>query len=159
MMKPINYLIGDATRPQLGGNKIIAHICNDIGAWGKGFVLALSKISHLPERAYREWYTKREQNDFALGAIQFVKIAQDIVVANMIGQHGIRTERNVPPIRYEAVETALKIVGNEAASNRASVHLPRIGCGLAGGSWDKIEPLIEKQISARNVEVFVYDLA
>ncbi len=158
-MKPINYLVGDATRPQIGGNKIIAHICNDIGGWGRGFVLAISKISPLPERAYREWYAMRQQNDFALGAVQFVKLAPDIVVANMIGQHGIRTKRGVPPIRYEAVETALKIVGKEAFSNQASVHLPRIGCGLAGGSWDKIEPLLEKQICASEVEVFVYDLA
>ncbi len=156
-MMPIKYLIGDATRPQLGGNKIIAHICNDIGGWGKGFVLAISKISPLPERAYREWYSKHEQNDFALGAVQFVSIAPDLVIANMIGQHGTRTQHGVPPIRYEAVETALKIVGKEASSAKASVHLPRIGCGLAGGSWDKIEPLIEKQICAINVEVFVYD--
>ena len=157
-MNQINYLIGDATQPQVSGNKIIAHICNDIGAWGRGFVLALSKISPLPERAYREWYAMRKQNDFALGAVQFVSITPDIVVANMIGQHAIRAQRGVQPIRNEAVETALKIVGKEAFSNQASVHLPRIGCGLAGGLWDKIETLIEGQLCANDVEVFVYDL-
>ena len=154
----MKYLIGDATRPQVSGNKIIAHICNDIGAWGRGFVLALSKISSLPERAYREWYAMRAANDFALGAVQFVKFAPEIVVANMIGQHGIKTQNTVPPIRYEAVEKALKIVGERAVLHHASVHLPRIGCGLAGGLWDKIEPLIEGQLCANDVEVFVYDL-
>ena len=39
----INYLTRDATAPTAIGNKIIVHICNDIGAWGKGFVMALSK--------------------------------------------------------------------------------------------------------------------
>jgi hypothetical protein len=34
-MKTILYLKGDATNPQVEGNKIIAHICNDIGGWGK----------------------------------------------------------------------------------------------------------------------------
>lgn len=157
-MKTINYLIGDATRPQFAGNKIIAHICNDIGAWGKGFVLALSKISPLPERAYRKWYANREHNDFELGAVQFVPISEDVLVANMIGQHRLKTLNGLPPIRYDAVETALEAVGQKALLSKSSVHLPRIGCGLAGGEWDKIEPLIERRICHKGVTVFVYDL-
>lgn len=140
-MKTINYLVGDATKPQNAGNKIIAHICNDIGGWGKGFVLALSKLSLAPERAYRDWYAMREQNDFALGAVQFVAVSSEIVVANMIGQHGIRKTGGIPPIRYDAVETALEIVGKKALEREASVHLPRIGCGLAGGVWEKLNRL------------------
>lgn len=58
-MKPITYLVGDATRPEVGGNKIIAHICNDAGGWGKGFVLALSQVSPIPESSYREWFARR----------------------------------------------------------------------------------------------------
>lgn len=157
-MKPIVYLIGDATKPEGAGVKIIAHVCNDIGAWGRGFVLALSKLSPEPERAFREWYRERERNDFALGAVQFVSVSPDIQIANMIGQHGIRALQGVPPIRYMAVETALKTVGEKAQTENASVHLPRIGCGLAGGKWSEIEPLIERQICALDVPVFVYDL-
>jgi len=157
-MKPINYTVGDATKPQFSGNKIIAHICNDIGGWGRGFVLAVSKLSPAPERAYRDWFQGREQNDFALGAVQFVAVSPEIIVANMIGQHGIRKMGGIPPIRLRAVETALEIVGQKALETEASVHLPRIGCDLAGGSWNKIEPLLEKQICAKEVAVFVYDL-
>ncbi len=158
-MKSIVYLVGDATKPQAAGNKIIIHVCNDVGAWGKGFVLALSKVSSAPERCFRGWYLEREHNDFALGAVQFVSISPDILVANMIGQHGIRAFRSVPPVRYDAVETALKTVGKKALAENASIHLPRIGCGLAGGEWRKIEPLIEQQICALGVPVFVYDLS
>lgn len=157
-MKPIVYIIGDATKPQGADNKIIAHVCNDIGAWGRGFVLAISKLSPAPERDFREWYQGRERNDFALGAVQFVSVSPDIEIANMIGQHGIRKSGGVPPIRYDAVETALKIVGEKAQTANASVHLPRIGCGLAGGKWSEIEPLIERLICASGVPVFVYDL-
>lgn len=158
-MKPINYRVGDATKPQISGGKIIAHVCNDIGGWGKGFVLAISKLSTAPERAYREWYKERENNDFALGAVQFVRLSPELVVANMIGQHGIRKTGGLPPIRYEAVETALETVGQKALIIGASVHLPRIGCGLAGGEWNKIEPLIQEKICAKDVAVFVYDLS
>lgn len=34
-MKTIQYIKGDATCPHAEGNKIIAHICNNIGGWGK----------------------------------------------------------------------------------------------------------------------------
>ena len=49
----INYLKADATIPQAEGNIIISHICNDIGAWGKGFVLAISKRWKEPAKQYK----------------------------------------------------------------------------------------------------------
>jgi hypothetical protein len=35
--------------------------------------------------------------------------------------------------------------------------MPRIGCGLAGGKWEQIEPIIERTLLNKNVEVYVYD--
>jgi len=35
--------------------------------------------------------------------------------------------------------------------------VPRIGCGLAGGTWDRIEPLIVEALCARDVRTVVYD--
>ena len=66
--------------------------------------------------------------------------------------------RREAPIRYDAVETALSRVADEAARLKASVHMPRIGCGLAGGTWDRIEPIIHRTLCGRGVEVLVYDL-
>ena len=86
----IKYVVGDATAPQGESKKIICHICNDLGAWGAGFVLALSKVN---------------------------------VVAERIG---------------------------------ATLHMPRIGCGLAGGEWDAVQAVIEEVVT---VDVTVYDLA
>ncbi len=56
-MTAIEYVSGDATRPVGDGCKVIVHICNDRGGWGKGFVLALSKRWKQPEAAYRNWYS------------------------------------------------------------------------------------------------------
>jgi len=157
-MKKIIYLKGDATSPQAGGVKIIAHICNDIGGWGKGFVLALSKRWEEPEAAYRLWHRERAKNDFALGSIQIVKTETYIYVANMIGQRGVKTGRSTgAPVRYEAIEQCLTQLVIEAKSLNASVHMPRIGCGLAGGKWELIEPVIERTLSANDIDVYVYD--
>ncbi|PWW28512.1 macro domain-containing protein [Chryseobacterium sp. AG844] len=156
-MKTIQYLKGDATVPQAKGIKIIAHICNDIGGWGKGFVLAVSKRWEEPEKEYRNWHRFRSKNNFALGEIQLVQVEKYIFVANIIGQKGIKTGSNGVPVRYDAIVKALEKLSNEALLLNASVHMPRIGCGLAGGKWEKIEPIIERTLLVKNVEVYVYD--
>jgi hypothetical protein len=35
--------------------------------------------------------------------------------------------------------------------------MPRIGCGLAGGRWECVKPLIEARLVAASVPVTVYD--
>ncbi|MFG3054288.1 macro domain-containing protein [Kitasatospora sp. NPDC048239] len=154
----IRYLRGDATAPQGKGVKVIAHVCNDLGGWGKGFVLALSKRWPEPEAAYRLWHRERAGNDFRLGAVQLVQVERLTWVANMVGQRGIRTGRSTgAPVRYEAIDAALERLGGQALSLGASVHLPRIGCGLAGGRWDLVEPLVTARLVDRGVPVTVYD--
>jgi hypothetical protein len=36
--------------------------------------------------------------------------------------------------------------------------MPRIGCGLAGGRWELIDPIIDDELVTRGVDVTVYDL-
>ncbi|MGW2252155.1 macro domain-containing protein [Kitasatospora sp. NPDC001660] len=157
-MSTITYVRGDATAPQAKGVKVIAHVCNDLGGWGKGFVLALSKRWPGPEAAFRRWYRERAGNDFGLGALQLVQVEPYVWVANMVGQRGIRTGRSTGvPVRYEAVDIALAALGERAAELGASVHMPRIGCGLAGGRWERVEPLVRARLVERGVPVTVYD--
>jgi len=156
MTAEINYLIGDATNPNVAGNKIIVHVCNDVGGWGKGFVLAISKLWPEPEKQYRDWYKKGP--NFELGHVQFVQVEPALWVANMIGQHKMNTDENGnAPIRYEAILSGLEKVAYFASEKNASVHMPRIGCGLAGGTWDKIEPLIRDTLLNTGTATYVYD--
>ncbi|MDY0990244.1 macro domain-containing protein [Flavobacterium sp. CFBP9031] len=155
-MKDIQYIKGDATSPEGSENKIIVHVCNDIGGWGKGFVMAISKKWKTPEKQYREWF--KSKNDFELGKVQFVQVEEDLWVANLIGQHKINKDENgEAPIRYHAIEEGLEAVSDFAKTNNASVHMPRIGCGLAGGKWEIIEPIILENLSSQDIKVVVYD--
>ena len=110
-----------------------------------------------PEEAFRQWYRDRAQDNFGLGAVQFVQVGQDVWVANMVAQHGLKAVGGVPPIRYQALDTCLKQVAAKAKELNASVHVPRIGCGLAGGEWSRIEPLIISSLCEQKVPVTVYD--
>jgi O-acetyl-ADP-ribose deacetylase (regulator of RNase III) len=157
-MTAIRYVRGDATCPQAKGPKVIAHVCNDRGGWGKGFVVAVSRRWPDPEKAYRRWHRDRAGNDFGLGATQLVQVGADTWVANMIGQHGIKSGRSSgPPIRYEALDECLRRLAEQAGELHASVHMPRIGCGLAGGRWERVEPLIDARLVAADIPVTVYD--
>jgi len=153
-MNKINYISGDATAPVGNGTKVIVHICNDIGAWGAGFVLAISKKWKEPEEHYRalEKYT--------LGDVHFIRVEPDIIVVNMIAQHGIgRDAAGPPPIRYDALKKALEKVDEYCWMNSTvmphSIHMPRIGCGLAGGRWELVEETIQMAVEC---PVTVYDI-
>ncbi|MFE2297599.1 macro domain-containing protein [Streptomyces sp. NPDC059445] len=156
-MPEISYVRGDATAPSVKGVKVIAHVCNDVGGWGKGFVLALSRRWPEPEAAYRAWHRGRASNDFGLGAAQFVQVEPYVWVANMVGQRGIRTGSKGVPVRYEAIDAALALLAGKAVELGASVHMPRIGCGLAGGTWARVEPLVTERLVRRGLAVTVYD--
>jgi O-acetyl-ADP-ribose deacetylase (regulator of RNase III) len=156
-MSEITYVRGDATVPSVKGVKVIAHVCNDIGGWGKGFVLALSRRWPEPEAAYRAWHRGRAGNDFGLGAAQFVRVEPYVWVANLVGQRGIRTGSKGVPVRYEAIDAALGPLADKAVELGASVHMPRIGCGLAGGDWARVEPLVTERLVRRGLAVTVYD--
>lgn len=154
----IQYVQGDATNPQGDGDKLIVHVCNDVGAWGAGFVLAISERWKRPELAYLKAFAASQNGKMALGSTQLIQVESHIWVVNMIAQRGLRPSKSGPPIRYDALTTCLSRVAEEAKRMNASVHMPRIGCGLAGGKWEKIEPIITKTLIEASVPVTVYDL-
>ena len=150
----IRYTTGDATNPE-PQPIIIAHICNDVGAWGAGFVVALSKRWPEPELAYRQWADGQMKIPFGLGNVQLVQVERHIHVANMIAQHGVGWDGPEPPIRYNALGACLADVARVAKEMGASVHMPRIGCGLAGGDWSVVRSIIEGELN--DINVVVYD--
>lgn len=156
-MMSIAYRKGDATAPIGPGAKIICHVCNDVGGWGKGFVVAISKRWPEPEAQYRAWYEQGESAGFRLGAIQLVNVEPTLAVANMVAQHRVAPSGSVPPIRYDALRECLTSLAERAAALAASVHMPRIGCGLAGGSWPAVEAIIRESLVVADVPVHVYD--
>lgn len=149
-MSKITYLKGDATQPIGEGKKIIIHICNDIGAFGAGFVLALSARWDKPEKEYRAMKIRE------LGDVVFVSVEKDLVVANMIAQHDVRPDKEGnPPIRYAALAECLKKVNDFAKVLGATIHAPKIGAGLAGGSWEMIQEIISANVT--DVDVYIYE--
>jgi O-acetyl-ADP-ribose deacetylase (regulator of RNase III) len=168
----ITYVQGDATKPSGEGPKIICHVVNSEGGWGAGFVLAISKRWKSPEREYRKWHREGkafnpdgEATDFKLGNIQMVEVDANLYVCNMLAQagygpknknrHRSQEEDGEIPLKYNALFDCLTKLAGHAQVLNASVHMPRIGCALAGGSWALVEPLIK--LALKDIPVTVYD--
>ena len=155
----IRYVKGDATQPIGDGRKLLIHCCNDIGAWGAGFVMAISRKWKEPEVEYRKWSRGHAKGPkFELGQVQFVKVEDDIVIGNMVGQKGIRSQGGEPPIRYSAIVQCLEKVRDAAISNKASVHAPKFGSDRAGGKWSVIENHIKEILCENGIKVTIYEL-
>jgi O-acetyl-ADP-ribose deacetylase (regulator of RNase III) len=153
-LSKVEYLTGDATKPEKGGPKFIVHVCNNIGKWGAGFTESLDDTWDKPRKMYlleHKFYGR-----LYMGDVQIVKVAKDTYVLNMICQQGVWYKgRKDIPLRYDELETCLSKIFRAAKVFNASVHMPRIGCGLAGGNWEKVSKLIDK--CNKDTEVFVYD--
>jgi len=99
------------------------------------------------------------KDHFDLGEVQFVHVEPDTWVVNLIGQRDIkRSKGDIPPKRYEAVATGLQKVAVFSKEKNASVYMPRIGCGYAGGAWDKMEPVIQVALVDQGIPFTFYDL-
>lgn len=156
-MSTLLYVKGDATHPLGTEPSIIAHCCNNIGVWGAGFVLAISKRWPEPLEEYRRLYDKFRGAYIPLGMVQFVEVPERITVANIIGQSGVGARGGLPPVRYPALKVGFQQIAKRAKETGASVHMPRLGCGLAGGDWTKVSALVESELCAKGVAVTVYD--
>lgn len=170
---PLNHVIGDASRPQGDGPRIIAHVVNDSGMWGAGFTSSLNKAWPEAGEDYRLWHRYRYQAtmdhpaSFAMGNVRYTCVEgglngkgdteKPLWVAHMIAQRGTKYTSS-RPLRYDALGGCLLKVSQMAVENNASVHMPRIGAGLAGGDWGIIQELLFDAFVRQAVPLTVYKL-
>jgi hypothetical protein len=165
-------ITGDATNPVLGPMEIaiIPHVCNNLGGWGAGFVLALTKeFGILPKEAYLKQTNLFPNKLDRLGKVSFAKMKERrVIIANMIAQNGYISGTNPRPLKYDALVQCMKIVTQqiEYLNNNVSsfspeynftIHTCKFGSDLAGGNWSFIECLIEDIWTNSGIDVTVYE--
>lgn len=147
----IKYINGDLFDNILDEPTIIAHVCNDKGGWGRGFVVPLAQRFPITREEYMRW---SKTSTFERGNVQFVPVPADhkLVVANMVAQ----TLGGERPVYYNALAKCMDKVREWAASaNCTKIICPMFGAGLAGGDWNFIEKLIEDCWLRAGLEVTV----
>jgi hypothetical protein len=158
----IKYIVQDVREPIGEGRKIIGHCCNDLGKMGRGVAKALLDKWPPVRKNYIKWHETDDHlgQPFALGKTQFVFVSKDIVVANIIGQHGIgKDEKGEAPVRYEALREGCVYICKACLHYGATAHFPYLmGCDLAGGKWEVVEKILKEELVDKGIEVIVYDL-
>lgn len=159
-MAKIHYIIGDATLPieTEAENRLIVHCCNTLGAWGAGFVVPLGRRYPLAKEEYKKFINENKGKSI-LGEVNEVPVGKHLYIENLMGQSFLRKKPNGEiPCNYIAIETGFLNIIKKHKEN-FSVHMPRIGCGLAGGDWKTIENIIQRTfVDIANVDVYIYDL-
>jgi O-acetyl-ADP-ribose deacetylase (regulator of RNase III) len=153
----IRYLRGDATQPRGAGLRIVAQVVNDKAiTWGKGFSVAVRKKWPHAQKEFTEWILARK-SEFKLGGVHYAALQDSLELASLVAQHGYGPSL-FPRIDYSALEECLSKLASHVKEAHVSVHMPRIGCGEAGGDWNIVSEIIDEQICRKGVEVTVYDL-
>ena len=129
--------------------KIIGHQVNCFGV-SAGLAAAI----------FRKWpYAKKDYEDCThrlpakvlLGMTFFTGQQKDgHIIANLFGQFEPGAAYNP-----KKLESALEQLGNFAKAGGYSVALPyKLSCGIAGGDWDEVLPMIERTM--KDVECVIY---
>ena len=92
--------------------------------------------------------------DYGAAVLDWLVDKERKYIANIFGQltygTGLRTD-------YKALVLGLEVVANFAKEHNLSVAIPyKIGCGLAGGDWNKVNILIEGVFAGTGLEVLMY---
>lgn len=153
----VKYVSGDATSPRGQGKKIITQLVNDKAlTWGRGFTVAVRNKWPVVQGLFTEWMGNHGVDD-RLGNVHFARLGEDLELASLIAQHGYGASSGLR-LRYAALEKCLEILSQHARASNATVHMPRIGCGEAGGSWEIVSDIIDETLCRCGVPVTVYDL-
>ncbi len=141
----MNHKTGDLIQLAHEGHfDVIAHGANCFCTFGAGIAKAIKES--FPE-AYEADLKTRKGDYSKLGKLSLAKIKRDshqFIVANLYTQYFFgkaKDPKDSKEIRYKAIEKSLKELKKQIPYD-ASIGLPKIGAGLAGGDWEIIRKII-----------------
>ena len=146
---------------------IICHQVNCQGVMGHGIAKQVKEKYEGVFNEYKRYCDAHADNreamlgealivdvDYGAAVLDWLVNKERKYIANIFGQltygTGLRTN-------YKALVLGLEVVANFAKEHNLSVAIPyKIGCGLAGGDWNKVNILIEGVFAGTGIEVLMY---
>jgi len=170
----MNYINGDLIKLALQKKfDVITHGCNCWCNMGSGIAVPMSKTFDC------NIFPKENQLEYAgdynkLGTIDYIYFsiedgvphhihknnsdyAHRLIVVNSYTQFspGRATPPYDVPLDYDALRMCFRKINFEFPNKHLGI--PQIGCGLAGGEWDKVGSIIEEETTDMKVTCVIYD--
>lgn len=144
------YKKGDLLEAQ---EPIIAHSVNAQNKFGAGLAKQISEKYPFVKEQYLKYGVT---NSWEIGDIQYVYVG-DKFIANCCTQEFYGRYKD-----YNDYNSYYKVFIELACfcerHHFETIGIPRMGSGLAGGEWSKIEKILRNCISHKPIEFHVYDL-
>lgn len=149
-MPNINYQSGNLLDVTSG---LIVHGCNAQGVMGSGIALQLKQrypgmFSQYVEDVNR-WSHQGTQRHLCMGKVSWY-FHDDLVIASCITQKFYGKD-GAKYVSYDAIDECASEIDDITSigglANVDHIHLPKIGAGLGGGSWDVIAEILKHRIS------------
>lgn len=131
---------------------VIIHCCNCFNRMGSGIAKALA--DKYPGIREADNMTKAGDKK-KLGSFSFYSEG-DVHIFNLYGQYRYGTEKR--QVNYEALIKGLYSIKKfieESEIDVRKIGTYQLGCGLAGGNWEIVKPIIEEVFP---IEILVYIL-
>ena len=132
---------------------LIVHGVNCAGGFGRGVAGAL-KLKYPSVADF--YYDKHNTEGWKLGEFQLVALDDGRIVVNLATQQKYGNDGKLY-FNYEAAQRGLVELFKFAAHHQYSVAMPKLGCGLGGAEWSKVEAIIKK-LAGKSLDVYVYEL-
>jgi O-acetyl-ADP-ribose deacetylase (regulator of RNase III) len=154
----LTFVRGDALEPRGPGNHLVVQVVNDRSLqWGGGgFATAVRRRFPAAHDAFQKW-AQGSPDRLRLAAVHFAPLSPGVELCSMVAQHGIGGG-HLLRLRYEALQECLRQAAAHALKEAEDVHMPRIGSGLAGGSWDLVQEIVVETLCQMGINVTVYEL-
>lgn len=149
---------GDLIQLALAGEfDVITHGCNCHCAMNAGIAVAMKQhfqCDTFPlENTHRSGdINKLGQIDWMAKPLGFIFHHKPLFVVNAYTQ--FRWDRFQKPIDYEALTLCMRKINHIFRGHH--IGLPQIGAGLAGGDWNIIKQIIQKELKDCDVTVVIY---
>lgn len=128
--------------------KYIMHGCNNQGLMESGIAAAIAKKWPVVFQEYRNHY---ERDGLPLGSFHIVRGEGDrpyVINAITQRQGGI-------PLSYDALVKIFTDLNTVNLGKDRVLAIPKIGAGVAGGSWEIVEQIILNCVKTYTVRVYI----
>lgn len=139
---------------------VIVHGCNAQGAMGSGVARVIKTKWPVVYTDYRSMY---KQYGLETGDVIYSHVEENLYVANAITQEFYRGCKDGPEldvyVDYQAVGRCFQDIidfFDEYPDITRNIHMPFIGAGLAGGSWNRIEGIIKEVLKDTDINLYLW---